>query len=235
MLTKEKKLPSETFISAYLDSFRAKPSTEDLIKADDSTDESTLLLKQACEMLDKRDWSGCLELINQSILKNSWTSPKTHAKALNLRATFTFLIGSVDESICDIDESLKLDPSNINSIIKRATLFMEMGEIQKTVEEFTNAEKYSTTDVDMFYHRFFIFNNLVDKSASYREISKELRAITLEVYRMKRKENNLFMCLSNLQYHFISLVKLKRQKRSSWKLLSCSLIVPKYTIIMPKF
>ena len=53
-----------------------------------------------------------------------------------------------------MEKALELDSENINSIIKRATLFMENGQMEKAMEQFNRAEKIAPTHPDVHYHRY---------------------------------------------------------------------------------
>lgn len=154
------KIPSGSFISAYMDSFRAKPVEVEIINSLTGDNNSTRLLKSAAAFLAKRNWQEAFTLTNQSIMDNSFADPIAEAKALNLRGTFYFLMGDTDASVKDVEASLELDSDNINSIIKRATLFMEKGDIEKTVTLFDRALKLEPTHVDLFYHRYELYLRL---------------------------------------------------------------------------
>ncbi|KAI8916161.1 hypothetical protein EDD86DRAFT_273010 [Gorgonomyces haynaldii] len=151
--TKTPKMPSETFISAYMDSFRALPHISTLLIELAGDLESSALLREAGEKVNAREWTAAYELVNKSLSLEEFESSKAQALALNLRGTFHFLMGQVDLAIQDIDASLQLDAENVNTIIKRATLFMEMGELEQTVQQFDLALQLAPNHVDLFYHR----------------------------------------------------------------------------------
>lgn len=153
MKGKDIKMPSETFIAAYMDSFRALPSDAQIISTVESDAESTMLLKSAFESVAKRSWQQAFDFCDQSITVGKFSDEIAESKALNLRGTFHFLMGRVEDAILDIEKSLELDGENINTIIKRATLFMERGDVQKTNLQFERAETLSPNHVDLFYHR----------------------------------------------------------------------------------
>jgi import receptor subunit TOM70 len=47
--------------------------------------------------------------------------------ALNQRATFTYLQGNAQDALADLNKSIELDPSLVQSYIKRASLHLELG------------------------------------------------------------------------------------------------------------
>ncbi|KAH6564882.1 hypothetical protein BASA62_007653 [Batrachochytrium salamandrivorans] len=151
--TKIPQMPSKTFIRAYMDSFRAEPSQVSIVENCQDTSESIQILKQAAEAIKERSWTEAFEHCVRAIDVNDFQNEKIEAIAHNLRGTFSFLMGRIELSVSDLDRALELDPTSVNSVIKRGTLFMERGEVEKTVEMFETAEKLDPTNVDLFYHR----------------------------------------------------------------------------------
>ncbi|KAI8919613.1 hypothetical protein BC831DRAFT_430948 [Entophlyctis helioformis] len=153
MKTKVAKMPSSTFIAAYLDSFRAAPTHASIVADHESTQDAVRLLKDAFVSLGAREWQKAFDLVCGAIETGSFENDVVEAIAYNLRSTFHFLMGRVDLAVNDIERALELQPENINSLIKRATLFMERGEVEKTIEQFQKAETLAPKNVDLFYHR----------------------------------------------------------------------------------
>ncbi|KAI8900668.1 hypothetical protein BC833DRAFT_580978 [Globomyces pollinis-pini] len=153
MKSKVTTMPSQTFISAYMDSFRATPSDAQIVLDLESETESDLLLKKTFTAYTKREWQTSFDLVNLAIKEDKFSDKLIKAKAYNYRATLHFLMGLVNEAVEDLEKSLELDPKNVNSIIKRATLYMERGEVEKTIQQFEKAESVTKEHPDLFYHR----------------------------------------------------------------------------------
>ena len=49
-------------------------------------------------------------------------------QALNARGTFLYLRGDLEAALSDFNASLALDPSSVNGLIKRGSIYMEMGD-----------------------------------------------------------------------------------------------------------
>nr|KAJ3420836.1 TOM (translocase of outer membrane) complex component [Polyrhizophydium stewartii] len=145
MQTKVARMPSPTFINA--------PSQATIVAQCEGTGESIKLIKEAFEHQSQRKWQEAFELCDKALEADDFDNDAIEAIARNLRGTFYFLMGRIDMSVEDLQRSLELDPTNINTLIKRGTLFMERGEIEKTVELFEKAESLDPTNVDLFYHR----------------------------------------------------------------------------------
>jgi import receptor subunit TOM70 len=146
-------MPSETFISAYMDSFRSSPSDATIVASSASASESDLLLKGTFALATARKWQESYDATEAAIKSDSFSSEALKAIALNYRGTLRFLMGRVDDAVADLEGSLVLNSASVNTMIKRATLFMERGEIEKTIEQFAKGEKANPTNPDLFYHR----------------------------------------------------------------------------------
>ncbi|KAH6591955.1 hypothetical protein BASA50_008354 [Batrachochytrium salamandrivorans] len=132
--TKIPQMPSKTFIRAYMDSFRAEPSQVSIVENCQDTSESIQILKQAAEAIKERSWTEAFEHCVRAIDVNDFQNEKIEAIAHNLRGTFSFLMGRIELSVSDLDRALELDPTSVNSVIKRGTLFMERGEVEKPLK-----------------------------------------------------------------------------------------------------
>ena len=126
---KGKKLPSPTFVSNYLQSFRPKPLPEGLAESVELSEDSGKgqlrkgLLAMALKTGDGYDeaataFEKALELGDLG---------EFEALALNLRATFTYLEGNAQAALADLNKSVELQPSLVQSYIKRASLHLELG------------------------------------------------------------------------------------------------------------
>ena len=129
MEAKGSKLPSATFVSNYLQSFRPRPMPKELEDAEDLDEESGKgQLRKGLQGMEKRTADGyeeaaraferALELGDLGDLE---------ALALNMRATFTYLAGDAASAMKDLTKSIELDPTLVQSYIKRASLHLEMG------------------------------------------------------------------------------------------------------------
>ncbi|KAK6359060.1 TOM (translocase of outer membrane) complex component [Orbilia brochopaga] len=150
---KPKRLPSPTFVTNYLQSFREKPTPEGL---EDATDENTgdyylnkglrdIQLKTAQSYEDAANsFEKALEL---------GVSDKYLAFAYNMRGTFRYLKGDSAEALGDITKSIEIDPSMTQSYIKRASIALENSEKEAAVQDFATAITFNAEDPDIYYHR----------------------------------------------------------------------------------
>ncbi|KAI7828012.1 hypothetical protein BC939DRAFT_483512 [Gamsiella multidivaricata] len=168
--TREERLPSKTFMSAYLDSFR-KTRVPDTRPADEVTGDAQFELAEY--YLGQREYQKAMEAYNRAIQLKT-----THmAKALNMRGTFTFLMGDGKKALADFDKAIELDPNYVQTYIKRGSIFMEQGDAAKTFHEFETAISIDAEDPNIYYHRgqvYFI-------TGEYESAAKDyIKSIELE-------------------------------------------------------
>lgn len=123
------KLPSPTFVSNYIQSFRAKPRPEGLeddVEVLESTGKGQLQI--GLKAMEKKTHEGYEEAANafEKALELG-DLDKHEALAYNLRGTFRNLRGAQEEALQDMDKSIELDPSYTQSYVKRASMHLEMG------------------------------------------------------------------------------------------------------------
>ncbi|KAG2136574.1 ADP/ATP carrier receptor [Suillus bovinus] len=168
--TREPRLPSFTFVSAYFAAFRVRPLPA--LPENPSTGDNTLIL--ALQALEAADYAHTVSLVNEAMEQGiSWEIGK--AEALNLRGTFKFLMGDVSGAKEDLYESVKILPSLTQSWVKIASVHMEQGEGTKAFECFEEAIKHNPQDPDIYYHRgqvLFITNEFKEAADNYTKSSE---------------------------------------------------------------
>lgn len=121
MKTREPRLPSPTFIKAYMEAFRprARPSKP----AEPTQGESTLFL--AYDALDAKDYTHAFNLFNESLVQGI-DSKELKGRALNMRGTFKFIIGDAQGALADLEESTECDDKFTQTWVKKASVHMEL-------------------------------------------------------------------------------------------------------------
>lgn len=129
MANKPRRLPSPTFVSNYLQSFRPKPRPEGL---EDSvevpTDTGKGQLQAGLRAMEKKTGEGYEEAAAafDRAIELDDLGPY-EAFAYNMRGTFTCLRGKHEQALADLTKSAELDPSMTQSYIKRASMSLELG------------------------------------------------------------------------------------------------------------
>ncbi|RMJ22016.1 import receptor [Aspergillus sp. HF37] len=172
--SKGKKLPSPTFVSNYLQSFRPKSLPEGLEEsADLSEDTGKGQLRKGLLAMGKKTGDGYEEAAAAFEKSLELGELGDHeALALNLRATFTYLEGNAQAALADLNKSVELQPSLVQSYIKRASLHLELGNKDAAADDFELAITHNKEDPDIYYHRaqlHFILGEFADAAKDYQK------------------------------------------------------------------
>lgn len=123
---KGKKLPSPTFVTNYIQSFRSRPLPEGLVDVEEETGKGQLA--KGLKALDKKTGDGYEEAaraFERAIELGDLD--EFEALAYNMHGTFTYLTGDSESALKDLDKAIELNPSLVQSYIKRASLQLELG------------------------------------------------------------------------------------------------------------
>ncbi|KAL9597603.1 MAG: hypothetical protein Q9219_005042 [cf. Caloplaca sp. 3 TL-2023] len=171
---KEKKLPSPTFVTNYLQSFRPRPRPKGLEEAADLDENSGKgWLRAGLVAMEKKTGEGydaasaafdkALELRDLG---------EHEAFAYNMRGTFRYLRGENADALKDLDKSVDLQPSLTQSYIKRASMHLELGNREGAANDFEKAMEQKQDDPDIYYHRaqlHFILAEFADAAKDYQK------------------------------------------------------------------
>ncbi|KAG6321804.1 TOM (translocase of outer membrane) complex component [Claviceps purpurea] len=174
LATRPVKLPSPIFVGNYLQSFRPKPrpaGLEDSIELDPQTGKGQFQL--GLQALEKKTGEG-YEEARQAFDKalELGNLGEYEALAYNSRGTMRTLLGNHAEATRDFDKSIELDPTMVQSYIKRASISLELGNPSETEAEFAKAIELNQEDPDIYYHRAqtsFIKGDLADAQKDYQK------------------------------------------------------------------
>ncbi|KAI1973463.1 TOM (translocase of outer membrane) complex component [Ophidiomyces ophidiicola] len=174
MEKKGKKLPSATFVSNYLQSFRPKSNPEGLSEDTELDKESGMgQLRKGFQGIAKHTSDGYEEAaraFEKALELGELAS--LEPLALNMRATFTYLAGDANAALKDLNKSIELDPLFVQSYIKRASLHLEMGNQEAAADDFDLALAQNKDDPDIYYHRaqlHFILGELAEAAKDYQK------------------------------------------------------------------
>lgn len=126
---KEKKLPSPTFVTNYLQSFRPKDppaGLEDDAELDEESGKGQL--RKGLRALATKTGEGYTEAAAAFDRALELGDLDEHeAFAYNMRGTFSYLKGDNEDALKDMDKSIELQPTLTQSFIKRASMHLELG------------------------------------------------------------------------------------------------------------
>lgn len=171
---KGSKLPSPSFVTNYLQSFRPRPPPSGLEPAVELQENSgKAQLQKGLTALQERSGEGyaqAQDAFEQAIALGDLGEHE--AFGLNMRATFRYLKGETSEALDDLAQSIKLDPSLTQSFIKRASIHLEMNQRDTAAEDFEQAVAQNKDDPDIFYHRaqlHFILGEFPEAAKDYQK------------------------------------------------------------------
>lgn len=173
MESKQKKLPSPTFVSNYLQSFRPKPTPaglEESAELDENGGKG--LLRKGLLATQKRTGDGYTEAAESFEKAIEVGDLGEHeALAYNMRGTFKYLRGD-NSAIEDLNKSIELDKGFIQSYVKRASMHLESGDRNDAKKDFDAAIEQDDKDPDIYYHRAqlnFILSEFGEAAKDYQK------------------------------------------------------------------
>ncbi|PSN71972.1 mitochondrial precursor protein [Corynespora cassiicola Philippines] len=155
LASKDKKLPSPTFVTNYLQSFRPKPppaGLEDDAELEEGSGKAEL--RKGLKALQSKTTEGYTEA-SQAFDKalELGNLGEHEAFAYNMRGTFRYLRGDNDDALEDMTKSIELQPSLTQSFIKRASMHLELANPLAAEADFEAALAQNKDDPDIYYHR----------------------------------------------------------------------------------
>ena len=171
---KGKKLPSATFVSNYLQSFRPRPppaGLEESAELDENTGKGQL--QRGLIAMAKKTGAGYEEASTRFKKAIELGDLDEHeAFALNMRATFSYLEGDVEDALKDLTLAIEKQPSLSQAYIKRASMQLELGSKEQAAADFDLAMEQNKDDPDIYYHRaqlHFILGEWVNAAKDYQK------------------------------------------------------------------
>ncbi|KUJ11823.1 mitochondrial precursor protein-like protein import receptor tom70 [Mollisia scopiformis] len=174
LATKDKRLPSPTFVTNYLQSFRARPPPAGLeLDAEISEDTGKGQLQLGLRSMEKKTGDGYDEAAAAFDKALEIGGLEEHeAFAYNMRGTFKYLRGENVSALEDLTKSVDLQPSLTQSFIKRASMHLELGNKDAAADDFEKAMAQNNDDPDIYYHRaqlHFILGEFPEAAKDYQK------------------------------------------------------------------
>ncbi|KAH0615294.1 uncharacterized protein H6S33_000930 [Morchella sextelata] len=171
LAARPKKLPSCTFVSNYLQSFRQKnrpAGLEDSASLQEDTGDYHL--RAGLQAVERKSVDG-YEEASEEFEKAMQLGTGFEAYALNWRGTFKYLRGDPMEALEDVSKSIQLDNTMTQSYIKRASMLLELGDREGAAMDFATALEKNSDDPDIYYHRaqlHFILGEFAEAAKDYQ-------------------------------------------------------------------
>ena len=172
--SKDKKLPSPTFVTNYLHSFRPKPAPaglEETAELDENSGKAQLRAGLIAMDLKTGEGYESAALAFDKAL-DLGDLGEHEAFAYNMRGTFRYLQGDNTDALADLSNSIELRADLTQSYIKRASMHLELGNRDAASSDFDKAMAQDAEDPDIYYHRaqlHFILNEFADAAKDYQK------------------------------------------------------------------
>jgi len=167
-------LPSPTFVTNYLQSFRARPPPAGLeLEIEIQEDTGKEQLQLGLRAMDKKTGDGYEEAaaaFDKALELGDLG--EYEAFAYNMRGTFRYLRGENLEALSDLTKSVDLQPALTQSFIKRASMHLELGNKDAAADDFEKAMVQNSDDPDIYYHRaqlHFILGEFAEAAKDYQK------------------------------------------------------------------
>lgn len=159
-------MPSKHFIKTYFSAFSEDPITKLIL--DDATPAGFTKAKQA---LDSQNYDVIVDACTEELEANGQYTNE----ALLLRATFYLLLGRHEEAQLDLGKVINSDaPTKIkvNALIKRASLYTQLENTERCLEDFANAAQLDPNNSDIYHHRGQVYLLLERMDEATSEFAK---------------------------------------------------------------
>ncbi|KAJ3108271.1 TOM (translocase of outer membrane) complex component [Phlyctochytrium planicorne] len=178
--TKVPSLPSDTFVTAYMDSFRdtkgmARKVAE--LKSDIDADKT---VANAYALILQAQWQKSMEVV--SSFDFAALSEAYKSFAYNLAGTFAFLRGEIEKAEEYLNLALKHNEKDVNAIIKKSSICMEKGDVEGALANYEKAQKVDTSNADIYYHRGQVLFLTGDLQSAIADYNKSLKLDSNFVY-----------------------------------------------------
>ncbi|PWN34845.1 TPR-like protein, partial [Meira miltonrushii] len=165
--TREPRLPSPTFVTAYLEAFRHKDTP--VLPENPSQGDETLI--KAFDAVNARNYPHAFTLFTEAI-EQGLSQDDLKATAYNMSGTFKFVIGNAKSALDDLEKSTSIRPDYVQSWVKKASVHMELSDKEEALRDFEKAIEANPNDPDIYYHRGQVHFILGDYDAAIKDYKK---------------------------------------------------------------
>lgn len=159
-------MPSKHFIKTYFSAFSEDPITKIQLE-----ENATGGFAKAKKALESQDYDTIVDACTEEL--NSDGNYKFEAQLL--RATFYLLLGRHDEAQADLGKVIDSDAAvkvRVNALIKRASLFTQLENTERCLEDFAAAAKLDPNNSDIYHHRGQVYLLLERMDEATAEFAK---------------------------------------------------------------
>lgn len=159
-------MPSKHFIKTYFAAF-----SEDPIAKVQIDEKETGGFAKAKRALDTQEYDSIVEFCTEEVDSKGGYQ----YEALLLRATFYLLLGRHDDALADLAKIIDNDAPikiKVNALIKRASLFTQLEDTERCLDDFAKAAELEPKNSDIYHHRGQVYLLLERMNEATNEFTK---------------------------------------------------------------
>ncbi|KAJ2501066.1 TOM (translocase of outer membrane) complex component [Coemansia sp. RSA 1972] len=149
------RLPSKSFISGYLNSFRN--SGEEAVATDgENLSEADALFNEALSFTALQEYSQAIDSVEKAVAaveKTDGSGVQRVADIYSLRGMFNFLKSNLDQALEDLNKALVVEPSHVRSYLRKANLFTEKKDLEEVSSLLDQAHKADSENAETFFQQ----------------------------------------------------------------------------------
>ncbi|KAJ2780486.1 TOM (translocase of outer membrane) complex component [Coemansia javaensis] len=152
---REPRLPSRSFISGYLKSFRsAGPAAA--AAAGEQLSEADALYNEALELTAQQEYARAIEAIDRAVaaVEQAGAAGVQRADDLySLRGMFSFLKSNLPQAQADLDRALEINPGHVRSYLRKANVFTEKKDLDEVSRLLDRALEADANNAETYFQR----------------------------------------------------------------------------------
>ncbi|KAJ2688264.1 TOM (translocase of outer membrane) complex component, partial [Coemansia spiralis] len=130
---REPRLPSRSFISGYLKSFRSAGDAA-VAAEGQALSEADALYNDALELAAQQEYAQAIEAVDRAVAAAEAAGGEGVQRAddlYSLRGMFSFLKSNLVQALQDLDKALEINPSHVRSYLRKANVFTEKKDLDE--------------------------------------------------------------------------------------------------------
>ncbi|KAJ2369547.1 TOM (translocase of outer membrane) complex component [Coemansia sp. RSA 2610] len=171
------RLPSKSFISGYLNSFR-NCGDEAAVTDGSVLCEADALFNEALSFTALQEYSQAIESVDKAVAaveKTDGSGVLRAADIYSLRGMFNFLKSNLSQALEDLDKALELDPSHVRSYLRKANLFTEKKDLDEVSRLLKQAHEVDAENAETFFQQgqvHFLKQEFADAAKDYERAAE---------------------------------------------------------------
>ncbi|KAJ2794505.1 TOM (translocase of outer membrane) complex component, partial [Coemansia helicoidea] len=175
---REPRLPSRSFISGYLKSFRSVGEVAVAAAEGEELSEADALYNEALELTAQQSYAQAIEAVDRAVAAAEAAGSEgvqCAADLYSLRGMFSFLKSNLVQALQDLDKALEISPSHVRSYLRKANVFTEKKDLDEVARLLDQALAVDADDAETYFQKgqaHFLKQEFVDAAADYQRAAE---------------------------------------------------------------